>query len=81
DLAQMGVMPVVVPFRPASGSILADATPSYVGNLDATLSLYKGVGRILFDNGLDPSRTLAGCHRCGACTPIGEAYDWAAGEG
>ncbi len=78
ELAEVGVLPVVAPVRPAKGSQLSDYVPTYVGHLDRSLDFYKEVGRILFRHGLDPSRTAAGCHRCGGCTPDQEAYDWAA---
>ena len=78
DLAGLGVMPVVAPIRPASGSQLANYSPNYIGRLDESVDFYKQVGRVLFENGLNPESTLAGCHRCGGCTPIQEAYDWAA---
>ncbi|MBN2228813.1 MAG: radical SAM protein [Candidatus Thorarchaeota archaeon] len=78
ELADVGIMPVVTPVRPSHGSQLANFKPTYVGKLNETLSFYQEVGKILFDSGLNPEATLAGCHRCGGCTPIQEAYDWAA---
>ncbi len=77
EFAEIGVMPVVAPVRPASGSQLANYLPSYIGKLDESVEFYKQVGTTLFDNELNPEKTLAGCHRCGGCTPIQEAYDWA----
>ncbi|MHA2602877.1 MAG: radical SAM protein [Candidatus Thorarchaeota archaeon SMTZ1-83] len=78
ELAEVGVLPIVAPVRPAKGSQLADYIPTYVGNLEESISLYKEVGRILYKWNLNPASTVAGCHRCGGCTPIQEAYDWAA---
>lgn len=75
EFAELGIMPVVAPIRPAPGSQLANYKPSYVGKLDESLDFYKQVGKILLDNGLNPKETFAGCHRCGGCTPIQEAYD------
>ncbi len=77
-IAEMGVMPVVSPIRPAPGSKLANFIPTYVGDLEGSVEFYKEVGRILYNWDLKPSNTIAGCHRCGGCTPIHEAYDWAA---
>ena len=77
ELAEAGVLPVVAPVRPASGSQLADYTPTYVGSIDQSVEFYKRVGVSLFENGLNPSKTMAGCHKCGGCTPDQEAYDWA----
>jgi radical SAM protein (TIGR04043 family) len=78
ELAEVGVLPVVAPVRPAAGSQLSDYVPTYVSHLSQTVDFYKNIGRILFNHGLDPSRTVAGCHKCGGCTPDQEAYDWAA---
>ncbi|MFW9918835.1 MAG: radical SAM protein [Candidatus Thorarchaeota archaeon] len=77
DMAQRGILPIVTPIRPAPGSQLADFTPSYVGNLDEAIEFYKELGRTLFKYQLNPMKTSGGCSRCGACTPIQEAYDWA----
>ena len=77
SLSEAGVLPVVTPVRPSVGSRLASFIPSYVGQLDATLDFYTRVGEILKRWDLDPSKTPAGCHRCGGCTPIHEAYDLA----
>ena len=73
----MGVLSVVTPMRPAPGSQLADFKPGYLGDLEGSLEFYKGVGAILLKWELNPDKTAAGCHRCGGCTPIQEAYDWA----
>ena len=78
ELAEVGIMPVIAPIRPAQGSQLASYKPSYSGFLDESVEFYKEVGKILFQHGLNPKTTAAGCHRCGGCTPIQEAYDWAA---
>ncbi len=77
DVARMGVMPIVTPFRPALGSQLADFVPSYVGAFEETLEFYKSLGHILATNGLNPRNSVGGCSRCGGCTPIQAAYDWA----
>jgi radical SAM protein (TIGR04043 family) len=77
EISEMGVMPVVLPVRPSNGSQLADYVPSYVGDLNGSTEFYKEVGKILHKHRLNPAKTAAGCHRCGACTPIQEAYDWA----
>jgi radical SAM protein (TIGR04043 family) len=78
ELADVGVLPVVTPVRPSSGSQLKDYIPTYVDNLDSTVEFYKRIGSILYDNDLNPDHTVAGCHKCGGCTPNQEAYDWAA---
>jgi len=78
ELSEVGVMPNVAPIRPSLGSQLANYEPSYAGHLDESVEFYKEVGKLLFQHGLNPKNTVAGCHRCGGCTPIQEAYDWAA---
>ncbi len=78
ELAEVGVLPVVTPVRPFRGSQLADYIPTYVDDIDASIDLYKRIGTILYKNGLNPENTVAGCHKCGGCTPDQEAYDWAA---
>ncbi len=77
-LARRGILPIVTPLRPALGSQLFDFIPSYVGELDQAIRFYKELGKILFKYALNPMRTSGGCSRCGGCTPIQEAYDWAA---
>ncbi len=78
ELASIGVLPIVAPIRPAAGSQLAGYIPTYVDNLDTSIEFYKRIGSILYKNRINPEKTLAGCHRCGGCTPEQEAYDWAA---
>jgi radical SAM protein (TIGR04043 family) len=77
ELAILGVMPVVAPVRPAGGSQLVSFTPTYVGAFEESVDFYKQVGRILYKWHLNPEKTLGGCHECGGCTPIQEAFDWA----
>ena len=78
EIAEVGVLPVVTPVRPSRGSQLADYIPTYVDEVKTSLDLYMNIGSILYKNGLNPENTVAGCHKCGGCTPIQEAYDWAA---
>ncbi|MGY5876537.1 MAG: radical SAM protein, partial [Candidatus Thorarchaeota archaeon] len=77
ELSEMGVLAVVAPLRPASSSQMADHIPPYVGTLEESVRFYKDVGTILYKWGLNPKETIAGCHSCGGCTPLQEAYDWA----
>ena len=76
-IAEIGVMPIVAPIRPAPGSQLVDYTPTYVGHLEESLEFYKGIGRVLCESNLNPSMAVGSCSKCGGCTPIQEAYDWA----
>ena len=77
EMAILGVIPVVAPVRPAFGSQLANFIPTYVGALEETVDFYKQIGKILHRWHLNPKQTLGGCHQCGGCTPIQEAFDWA----
>jgi radical SAM protein (TIGR04043 family) len=76
-IAEIGVMPILAPIRPAPGSQLANYTPTYVGDLDGSVELYKHLGRALHKWELSPDSSAAGCQRCGGCTPLQEAYEWA----
>jgi radical SAM protein (TIGR04043 family) len=78
ELGEAGVLPVVAPVRPSHGSQLADFIPTYVGDLENSIGFYKRIGTILYNNDLNPDHTVAGCHKCGGCSPNQEAYDWAA---
>jgi biotin synthase-related radical SAM superfamily protein len=78
ELASIGVLAIVSPVRPSVGSQLADYIPTYVDNLDSSVEFYKRIGSILYKSGINPEKTVAGCHKCGGCSPEQEAYDWAA---
>lgn len=70
-LAERGVYPFVVPFRPIAGSMMQDhGTPDH----EAMKRLYEKVARILAKNGLSSAKSLAGCVRCGACSAL-QAYE------
>jgi radical SAM protein (TIGR04043 family) len=77
EIAEIGVIPILAPVRPAPGSHLANYTPSYVGDLEGSVEIYKHLGKSILKWGLRPDTTAAGCQSCGGCTPIQEAYDWA----
>ncbi|MHA1637153.1 MAG: radical SAM protein [Candidatus Thorarchaeota archaeon] len=80
DISKIGVFPIVAPVRPSPSSQLADFTPTYVGKLETSIQFYKEIGKILYSEKLNPMNTIGGCSRCGGCTPIQEAYDWAASQ-
>ncbi|MGC8658231.1 MAG: MSMEG_0568 family radical SAM protein [Desulfomonilaceae bacterium] len=70
-LAERGVYPFLVPFRPIPGSMMQDhGTP----DPELMTQLYKQTVKILLQNGLSSSRSLAGCVRCGACSAL-HAYE------
>lgn len=70
--ADLGVIPLLTPFRPAEKTPLANMIPSYIEQQDL-LSLHRQVGIILKDAGITPEESKAGCARCGACSAIREA--------
>lgn len=64
------VIPFVVPARPIKNtSFQANTLPDH----QALVGLYVFAGKRLHEQGLHPSRAVAGCVRCGACSAIGEA--------
>ncbi|MBD3406378.1 MAG: radical SAM protein [Candidatus Lokiarchaeota archaeon] len=77
EIASTGVLPVITPIRPAPNSQLGNFIPSYLKKPKLYFEFVKDVGRILFREKINPKETTAGCHRCGGCTPIQEAYDFA----
>jgi radical SAM protein (TIGR04043 family) len=77
DIASRGILPIITPIRPSPSSQLGDFIPSYVNSLDDSIEFYQNLGIILAENNINPKETSAGCSRCGGCTPIHEAYDWA----
>lgn len=66
-LADLGVYPFVVPFRPISRANLDHLTPP---NPSIMSDIYTSVARILRQKGLHSSQSLAGCVRCGACSAL-----------
>ncbi|HUX98335.1 MAG TPA: MSMEG_0568 family radical SAM protein [Candidatus Deferrimicrobium sp.] len=72
-LSSLGVIPYIVPFRPISGSILENnPSPSF----SRLLNLFTQIAQLLRDSGMDPLKNSAGCVRCGACSPLTEAYKY-----
>jgi putative N-acetyltransferase (TIGR04045 family) len=75
-LADRGVYPFVVPFRPIPGSLMEDCgTPDH----ETMKRLYGEITGILIKRGLSAASSLAGCVRCGACSALG-AYEREAGK-
>ena len=66
-LADLGVYPFVVPFRPIPGSLMHDAAPP---DPEVMKYIYERVADILGEKGLSAARSLAGCVRCGACSAL-----------
>ncbi|MEX2751007.1 MAG: MSMEG_0568 family radical SAM protein [Candidatus Freyarchaeota archaeon] len=70
-VTRLGVVPFLVPFRPILGTEFENRNPPSASRM---INLYRKVAEILSEYNLDPSRNLAGCVRCGACSSILEAF-------
>ena len=66
-LADLGVYPFVVPFRPIPGSRMENNLPP---DSRTMMRIYTAVARILKHKGLAASLCKAGCVRCGACSAL-----------
>jgi radical SAM protein (TIGR04043 family) len=72
-LLELGVIPYVVPFRPISGTPLAThSSPSPHRLID----LFTQLAVLLRTYRIDPTQNNAGCVRCGACSPLTEAFKY-----
>ena len=72
ELASLGVIPFLVPFRPLPGAALQNRPPP---EPDYMKELYIDLAHSLKRYGLDIEKNLAGCVRCGACSAIDVAMD------
>ncbi len=70
ELARIGVVPYLVPFRPIAGTAFEDRFPP---NINRMVLLYQRLDKILETYGVYPSKNKAGCVRCGACSVIQES--------
>ncbi len=72
-LLQLGVIPYLVPFRPISGTPMeAKPTP----DPSRLINIYTRIAQLLRNHGVDPTQNKAGCVRCGACSPLNEAFKY-----
>jgi radical SAM protein (TIGR04043 family) len=73
NLLRLGVIPYLVPFRPISGTPLAShPTP----DSSRLINLFTQIAQMLRNYGVNPTKSKAGCVRCGACSPLSEAYKY-----
>jgi radical SAM protein (TIGR04043 family) len=70
ELARIGVVPYVVPFRPIVGTEFENKRPPSSKRM---IALYKRVAETLKIYGVNPNKNKAGCVRCGACSAVKEA--------
>jgi radical SAM protein (TIGR04043 family) len=73
QLANLGVIPYLLPLRPIIGTALEKAVPPVPKRM---MKLYESVAQILHSFGLDPQKNKAGCVRCGACSALNEAFKY-----
>ena len=66
-LADLGVFPYIVPFRPIAGSKLEQCLPPSASYMR---EIYAAVAEILYCKGLQSLSNKAGCVRCGACSAL-----------
>jgi radical SAM protein (TIGR04043 family) len=70
-VAGLGVVPFLVPLRPIIGTEFENLSPPSASRM---IVLYENVASILHDYNLDPSKNIAGCVHCEACSSILEAF-------
>jgi len=69
--ARMGVIPYLLPLRPIAGTVFEKVRPPTSRRM---MKLYRSVAVSLHAVGLDPTKCIAGCVRCGACSTLRETY-------
>lgn len=72
-LAQLGVMPILSPFRPLAGTPLADVRGF---NTDTYIDLYEEARQISESFGLPLGPTCVCCQNNTLALPFGQAYRW-----
>jgi len=72
--AELGIIPLLTPFRPTNKTPLVDFIPSYINQQDIW-TLHQRASAILKDAGINPEKSKAGCARCGGCSAIREAVN------
>lgn len=70
-MCQIGVIPFVVPLRPLEGTALQDRSPPPPEIME---EFYIHACRMMEEYGIDPTRNLAGCVRCGGCSALTDYY-------
>lgn len=69
EIAETGAIPLPKPFRPLYGADYEKRKPPTVEDAN---KIYTEWLDIIKECGLNPSKAIAGCVRCGACFPIKE---------
>lgn len=71
-MCQFGVIPFLVPLRPIEGTRMEGQLPP---NPRTMLDYYLHSIDCIKTYGLDPTKNLAGCVRCGACSALMDFYE------
>ncbi|TFG05986.1 MAG: MSMEG_0568 family radical SAM protein [Promethearchaeota archaeon] len=72
-LLELGVIPYIVPFRPILGTPLeTHPTP----NATRLRAIFVQIAHLLREYYIDPTKSKAGCVRCGGCSPLTEAFKY-----
>ena len=72
-VANLEVIPFLVPIRPITGSKI-DKFKKFKSH--ELIEIYSILGKIIHKNKLDPFKNKAGCVRCNACSAVKEAYKY-----
>lgn len=71
-MCEHGVIPFLVPLRPVEGTEMENIVPPAP---EVMLDYYSHAIDCMKVYGIDPSKNMAGCVRCGACSALGDFYE------
>lgn len=71
-MCEHGVIPFLVPLRPIEGTKMEDVAPP---TPEVMLDHYSHAIGCMKVYGIDPTKNLAGCVRCGACSALVDFYE------
>jgi radical SAM protein (TIGR04043 family) len=70
-MCQEGVIPYIVPLRPMEETLLQDSLPPPSNVME---EFYTYASEKMKEYGIDPTKNLAGCVRCGGCSALIDFY-------
>jgi radical SAM protein (TIGR04043 family) len=70
-MCQEGIIPYIVPLRPMEETLLQDSLPP---SPNVTEEFYTYACEKMKEYGIDPTKNLAGCVRCGGCSALIDFY-------
>lgn len=71
-MCQSGVIPYLVPLRPIKRTKMGNSVPP---SPETMLDYYSHTIDLMRTYGLDPTKNLAGCVRCGACSALVDFFE------